>query len=140
MTCEGAGQVDNARFTSSCYQPGKIRHIVLFRFKSEVGTETRQLVIDKFVDLKNTALRDGKPYIVSIEAGIQNSLEGLEAGFELGFIVTFNSEGDRNFYVGTPAVIDSRYFDPAHEDLKKFVKPYLADGSEGVLVFDFNVK
>lgn len=140
MTSEGAGQVDNARFTSACYEPGIIRHIVLFKLKAEVGIETRQLVIDRFVGLKNSALRDGKPYIVSIEAGIQNSFEGLEAGFELGFIVTFNSEGDRNFYVGTPAVIDSRYFDPAHEDFKNFVKPYLAEGSKGVLVFDFNVK
>lgn len=123
--------------TDSDYLIGRVEHIVLFRYKPGVSMKTKQVVIKKFLALKQTALREGKPYIQSIVTGVQNSLEGLGRGYEQGFIVTFRSEGDRNFYVGTPAVKDRRCFDLEHDAFKKFIKPYLMEGDEGVLVFDF---
>jgi len=124
-------------FTSATYKPGLIRHIVLFRYKNGTTEAQRQEIRNRFVGLAKTATRDGKPYVVSIETGKQSSGEGVDGGFEEGFIVTFSSEGDRNYYVGTPVVTESRYFDPEHQKFKEFVGPYLADG--GVLVFDFKV-
>ena len=53
---------------------------------------------------------------------------------EQGFVVTFASAGDRNYYVGEPVISDSRFIDPVHADFKAFVGPLLAPG--GVLVFD----
>ena len=126
-------------FTASSYRPGRTEHIVLFKYKEDISEEQRQLIKKKFMALKSASKRNGVPYIASIIAGSQNSLEGLSKGYEQGFIVTFRSEGDRNYYVGTPVVSDPQYYDPLHHEFKSFVEPFLNDGSNGVLVFDFKV-
>ncbi|AZN37972.1 Dabb family protein [Iodobacter ciconiae] len=128
------GNVGAARFTHSDYKKGPLRHIVLFRYKPSVSAEQRQEVSKRFLALSKS-LRNNKPYIVSIEEGLQNSGEGADHGFEQAFLVTFNSEGDRNFYVGEPIVTDTQYFDLAHQDFKVFVGPLLAP--QGALVFDY---
>lgn len=130
-------QIGPAAFTDPAYKPGIIRHIVLFRFKPGTTGETMRDVKRRFLALHTTAKRNGKPYITSIDAGFQNSGEGADHGFELGFIVTFQSEGDRNYYVGTPIVTDAKFFDPEHQKFKDFVGPSLST-QNGVLVFDFN--
>jgi hypothetical protein len=89
--------------------------------------------------LKKASKRNGVSYIASIITGSQNSLEQLSKGYEQGFIVTFRSEGDRNYYVGTPAVVDPQYYDLLYQEFKNFVEPYLNDGANGALVFDFKV-
>ena len=124
-----------AEFTAPTYRPGVVHHIVLFRYKRDVGLEQRAAILQRFQALKLTALRDGRPYILAIHAGTQNSHEGLGQGFDQAFIVEFGSEGDRNYYVGTPAVTDPAFYDPVHHAFKKDVGPLLAD--EGALVFDF---
>ncbi|MDR0253143.1 MAG: Dabb family protein, partial [Brucellaceae bacterium] len=92
-------------FTAPNFKNGVIQHIVLFRFKPEVSAEQRKEVFDRFLQLKDKAKRNGKPYITSIKAGAQNtSLEGAGQGFDQAFIVQFRSQGDRNYYVGTPVV------------------------------------
>lgn len=126
-------------FTASDYRPGRTEHIVLFKYKDDVTDEQRQLIRNKFMALKSASKRNGMPYIASIVTGSQNSLERLSKGYEQGFIVTFRSEGDRNYYVGTPAVTDPQYYDPLHNEFKSFVEPFLSDGANGVLVFDFKV-
>ncbi|WP_170137535.1 Dabb family protein [Pseudochrobactrum asaccharolyticum] len=109
---------------------------MLFRYKPEVGGEQRKEVFDRFLQLKDKAKRDGKPYIVSIKAGAQNmSLEGAGQNFDQAFIVEFRSEGDRNYYVGTPAVTDPALYDPEHQKFKEFVGPFLTE--HGALVYDF---
>ncbi len=122
-------------FTAPDYKPGIIRHVVLFRYKPEVGDAQRMAVLLRFRNLKNSALRNGRPYIISIHAGRQNSHEGLGQNFDQIFIVKFRSEGDRNYYVGTPAVTDPAFYDPQHQKFKEFIAPLLADN--GSLVFDF---
>lgn len=126
-------------FTASSYRLGRTEHIVLFKYKEDVSEEQRQLIKKKFMALKSASKRNGVPYIASIITGSQNSLEGLSKGYEQGFIVTFRSEGDRNYYVGAPVVSDPQYYDRLHHEFKSFVEPFLNDGGNGVLVFDFKV-
>ena len=131
-----ADTATSAEFTTPDFKTGTIQHIVLFRYKPEVGGEQRKEVFDRFLQLKDKAKRDGKPYIVSIKAGAQNmSLEGAGQNFDQAFIVEFRSEGDRNYYVGTPAITDPAFYDPAHQEFKEFVGPFLTE--HGALVYDF---
>ena len=122
--------VGAARFTAPDYKPGEVVHIVLFRLKPAVSQADRAVVTDRFLALGQECRRDGQPYIRDIVAGAPNGGEGVERGFELGFVLRFASEGDRNFYAGVPNPTD-----PAHEAFKAFVGPMLAE--DGVLVFDF---
>ncbi len=123
-------------FTASDFKTGIIQHIVLFRYKPEVSGEQRKDVFVRFLQLKDKAKRDGKPYIISIKAGAQNtSLEGAGQNFDQAFIGEFRSEGDRNYYVGTPAVTDPAFYDPEHQKFKEFVGPLLEEN--GALVYDF---
>ena len=121
------------RFTARDYQPGRVLHVVLLRYQADIPDATRQDVIARFLALAETE-RDGTPYIESIVGGPPAGGEGGEAGFEHGFVLTFASAGDRNYYVGEPVITDSRFFDPVHAEFKSFVGPLLAPG--GVLVFD----
>ncbi|MGO9605224.1 MAG: Dabb family protein [Candidatus Binataceae bacterium] len=125
------------RFTAPDYKPGLIRHIVLFRYNREVSSEQKQEVINRFLALKTLAKRNGSTYILSIETGSDISGEGLDQCFEQGFIVTFKSQGDRNYYVGQPVVTDPSFYDPAHQAFKDFVAPLL--DQNGAFVFDFSV-
>ncbi|MBV2141955.1 Dabb family protein [Falsochrobactrum sp. TDYN1] len=129
--------IGTTAFTAHDYRPGTVQHIVLFRYKNSVTPAQIKETRERFLALKDEARRDGKPYILRLEAGAQNSGEGVDHGFQEGFIVTFASEGDRNYYVGTPVVSDPRFYDAAHQRFKDFVGPLLAE-KDGVLVFDFN--
>ena len=125
------------RFTAPNYKPGLIRHIVLFRYNGAVSSEQKEEVIRRFLALRTLSKRNGRIYILSIETGSEISGEGLDQGLEQGFIVTFKSQGDRNYYVGQPIVTDSRFYDLAHQAFKDFVGPLL--DQNGALVFDFSV-
>jgi hypothetical protein len=124
-----------ARFTAADYLPGTVRHVVLFRYKESVSAAQRHEVATRFLALQTACERDGKPYIVSIEAGAQHSGEGADQDFEHGFVVTFRSQGDRNYYTGQPIVTDRLRYDPVHQGFKDFALPHLA----GVLIFDYTV-
>ncbi|GAB1584273.1 Dabb family protein [Phyllobacterium phragmitis] len=126
-------------FTNPDFKPGTVHHVVLFRYKDGTTDAQRAEIRQRFVALAKEAKRNRKPYIVSIETGRQASGEGVDRGFEEAFIVTFRSEGDRNYYVGTPIVTNPKFFDAAHQRFKEFVGPFLAQDN-GVLVFDFAVE
>ncbi|WP_408884418.1 Dabb family protein [Komagataeibacter xylinus] len=131
-----ASQVGLLRFTSAGFHRGLVRHIVLFRFLPTITDDQRAEVVRRFMALARTSRReDGSPVVVSIETGAQISGEGVDDGLQQGFVVTFRSEGDRNYYVGRPVVTDPAYFDPAHEAFKKFAAPYIVT----TLVFDYAV-
>jgi hypothetical protein len=125
-------EVGPERFTARDYRPESVRHIVLFRYRPDVTPAERDEVARRFRALADSRRADGPGYIVSIEAGVQASGEGAGQEFDLGVVVTFSSVGDRNYYVGTPVVEDSRYFDGVHAEFKDFAGPYL----DGVQVFD----
>lgn len=130
-------RVGCAEFTAPSYKPGTIRHIVLLRFAAQTSDEQKTDAMARFRALRTSATRDGRPYIRSIEAGWQQSGEQADLSFEQIFIVTFDSEGDRNFYVGEPIVDDPRYYDPVHHAFKAWVGPMLWASPQGVLVVDF---
>ncbi|MGP8446454.1 Dabb family protein [Burkholderia vietnamiensis] len=123
-------------FTASNYKPGVVRHIVLFRYKDTVTAEQRRDISRRFLELQKSR-RNGTTYIVSIEEGTQSSGEMADQRLQQGFIVTFNSEGDRNFYVGRPIISDPNYYDANHQAFKNFIGPLLAP--RGALVFDYTI-
>jgi hypothetical protein len=120
-----------ARFTATDYGPGRVIHIVLFKYSDAATAAERAEVSRRFTALVSSE-RDGRPYIRSIVAGPQLSGEVAPGGFEDGFVIEFESLGDRNFYVGEPVVADPEYFDHDHAAFKSFVGPFIA----GVQVFD----
>ncbi|MFT8719727.1 Dabb family protein [Acetobacter sp.] len=127
-------EVGAERFTAPDFHLGNVRHMVMFRFRQSATPEQRRQVTEHFMALAKESRRpDHSSVVVSIETGAQNSGESSDLGLERAYLVTFRSEGDRNFYVGQPVVTDSHYFDAAHEAFKAFAKPYLAK----VVVFDF---
>lgn len=130
-------QVGVAAFTAPTYKPGTVHHVVLMRFRDGVNAAQQQKTIDQFLALQKQAMRDGKPYIESIETGPQTSGEGASHGLQQAFIVTFASEGDRNYFIGTPIVTDAQHYDPAHEAFKKVFLPVLVKSS--FTSFDFPV-
>lgn len=121
--------------TDPGHRPGDIVHVVLLRLH-DAATDADRLEVDRrFRALADTE-RDGRRYIRRIRSGPQISPEGEPHGFELGFVVEFDSEGDRNHYLGRPFVAEDAGFDLEHDAFKQFVGPLLAQ-DDGVLVFDF---
>ena len=132
-------RIGASAFTATDYKPSTIKHVVLLRFAPQVSEAQKIETQAGFLALQSTATRNGKPYIISIEAGQQHSGEGVDQQFEQVYIVTFKSEGDRNFYVGQPIVDDAQYYDPVHQTFKDWVGPLLHQQPLGVLVVDFTV-
>jgi len=129
-------QVGVATFTAPDWHPGVVRHVILMRFKPGVGLLQRDEVLQRYVRLVQDSRRpDGRRVIVSIDGGWQNSGEPTTQGYELGFVVTFASEGDRNFFIGRPVVTEPGFFDPAHMAFRAFALPLLAS----VQAFDYAV-
>ncbi len=124
------------RFTSSSYHPGLVRHLVMFRYTLGTSDAQKAEIRDRFLDLQHLCMHDGRRYVLHIETGTQRSGEGADEGLEQAFIVTFASEGDRNYYVGQPIVTDDRFYDPAHQTFKDFVAPFL-NSTNGAVVFDY---
>jgi hypothetical protein len=100
---------------------GKLRHVVAFKFKDGTAKEDIKKVEDAF-----RALKTKIPQIAKFEAGTNNSPEGLNKGCTHAWILTFNSEKDRNDYL----------VHPDHKAFGKLLGPYLAD----VFVLDFWAK
>jgi len=61
-----------------------IIHIVHFAYKATCDAGTKADIADKFLKLKQTCLnKDGKPYILDITGGKNNSTEGVSEGLEV---------------------------------------------------------
>jgi hypothetical protein len=112
---------------------------VVFRYRPSTTDEQRADVFKRFLALKQECKRAGENYIVSLIGGdCTESPEGLTAGFQQVFIVTFKDRGDFEYYLGAPFASP---FDPAHDEFKKFAIPLLAvdeqGNTNGAMVFDF---
>mmetsp|Transcript_13366 Transcript_13366/g.28333 ORF Transcript_13366/g.28333 Transcript_13366/m.28333 type:complete len:205 (-) Transcript_13366:68-682(-) len=132
-----------AKLTNPTYCPCKLKHIVTFKFKKGVTNEKIHEVRQRFMELETKCLRpNGDPYIESIISGFQHSYEGFHRDQDVAFVVSFKSQGDRNYYVGEPMISadDSDLFDPVHAEFKEYVGPLLDfdnDSSIPAAVFDF---
>jgi hypothetical protein len=102
-------------------QIGKVRHVVLFKFKDGTTAEQQKSIEDAF-----RALPGKIPQIVSFEWGTNMSPEKHDQGFTHCFLVTFNNAKDRNAYLPHPA----------HKAFGNVLRPYL----DKVLVIDFVAK
>jgi hypothetical protein len=77
---------------------GKLRHVVLFKFKD--GTTPAQV---KAVEDAFRVLPTKVPEIVDFEWGTNNSPENLAQGLTHCFLVTFSDEAGRAVYLPHPA-------------------------------------
>ncbi len=97
---------------------GKLRHVVLFKFKDDAPAAEVKKIEDAF-----RALPSRVPEVVDFEWGTNNSPEGLADGFTHCFFVTFNDEKGREVYLPHPA----------HKEFVTLLKPQL----DKVLVIDY---
>jgi hypothetical protein len=99
-------------------QLGKLRHVVLLKFKDGTSAEQVKKIEDGF-----RALPKKIPEVVGFEWGTDNSPEKLSQGFTHCFLVTFNCEKGRAAYLPHPA----------HKAFVEVLKPHL----DKVLVIDY---
>jgi hypothetical protein len=96
----------------------KVQHVVSFKFKNTATAEEIKKVEIAFADLKKKI-----PQIKSLEWGTNISPEKLNKGFTHCWVLTFNSEKDRDAYL----------VHPDHKEFGKKLAPVLDD----VFVIDF---
>jgi len=102
-------------------QLGKVRHVVLFKFKEGTTAQQIKTVEDAFRELPSKVHE-----IVGFEWGTNISPENRDQGFTHCFLVTFNDAKGRDAYLPHPA----------HKAFGKVAGPYI----DKVLVIDFVAK
>ena len=96
----------------------QLRHFVCFKYKAEASKEQIAEVEKAFTTLEKKINE-----IKGFEKGMNNSPEGLNKGFKHCYLITFNSEKDRDVYL----------VHPAHKKFVELVGPVLED----VFVVDY---
>ena len=97
---------------------GKVRHVVLFKFKEDTPRAEIERIENGF-----RALPGKIPGTAGFEWGTNISPENLSQGFTHCFLVTFNDTKARDAYLPHPA----------HQAFVKILRPYL----DKVLVIDY---
>lgn len=97
---------------------GRLRHVVLFKFKDDAPAEAVRRIEREFALLK-----DRIPGIRAFEWGTNVSPEKLDQGFTHCFVVTFADADARDAYLPHPA----------HKDFVALLRPHLEKG----LVVDY---
>lgn len=100
---------------------GKVRHVVIFKFKATATPEQIKSVEDAF-----RALPTKIPNVEGYEWGTNVSPENLAQGFTHCFLLTFPTTAARDAYLPHPA----------HKAFGKLLHPYL----DKVFVIDFVAK
>ncbi len=75
----------------------RVKHIVVFKYKSTATPEQIIEVTNAFKSLRGTI-----PGIVSFEYGVNNSPENLNKGFTHVYLLTFENAGARDAYLPHP--------------------------------------
>jgi len=96
-----------------------LRHVVIFKFNDDSSEEDVNRLNDAF-----NALPEAIPVIKEFEWGLNDSPENFHQGFTHCYLITFDSEEDRDS-VYTPH--------PAHQDFVASLGPHL----EKVFVVDY---
>ncbi|PYH94044.1 stress responsive A/B barrel domain protein [Aspergillus ellipticus CBS 707.79] len=104
----------------------QVTHIVLLEFKPEVTSEIQENVASQVKALGDNCIHPvtGKPYIMSMKAGADVSIESLQNGISHAFVSVFENTEDRDYFV---------HKDPAHIAVVQNFKEHLAK----VQVVDF---
>src|SRR3954466_8665706 len=95
-----------------------LRHVVMYKFKDDLGPAQLKEVIDAFC-----ALPKKVNTIIGFEHGTNVSKEGKSEGVTHVFVVTFKNEADVAAYIVTPA----------HDEFVELAR----DRREKVVVFDY---
>ncbi|QLF69670.1 Dabb family protein [Peteryoungia desertarenae] len=98
-----------------------IQHCVFLRFKAAVQQAEKQAIYDGIL-----ALKDVVPGMLDVKFGPNVSPEGLSSGYDDGFIVTFENEIDRDYYLKHPD----------HVAVGERIVSATDGGLAGILVFD----
>lgn len=77
---------------------GKVRHVVLFKFKDAATPQQIKEIETAFANLPKQI-----PTIKGFEWGTNISPEGLAQGYTHCFVLTFTNEADRDAYLPHPA-------------------------------------
>jgi hypothetical protein len=97
---------------------GRLRHVVMFKFKDSATPEQIKKVEDAF-----RALPSKIPQVAGFEWGTDESPEHLAQGFTHCYFLTFRNQADRDTYLKHPA----------HKAFGQVLHPYL----DKVLVVDY---
>jgi hypothetical protein len=116
-----AGMALSGMAADATSKKAKLKHVVAFKFKEGASKEEIAKVETEFKALKKKIKE-----VQKFESGTNNSPEGLNKGFTHAWILTFNSEEDRNAYLKHPD----------HEKFATLAKATIAD----VFVVDFWTK
>ena len=116
----GLGVLFTGMTTEAAYKnkAKQLRHFVCFKYKAEALKEQIAEVEKAFAALEKKINE-----IKGFEKGMNNSPEGLNKGFKHCYLITFNSEKDRDVYL----------VHPAHKKFVELVGPVLED----VFVVDY---
>lgn len=95
-----------------------VTHIVLFRYRSEVPWTALEAHFRDFASLKDRCLKDGKPYLLSMQMGKNTSWENFGKGMTHAFILQFSSEIDRDYYL---------LHDQVHRQFSEQAGPFIED-------------
>ncbi|KAL1412624.1 hypothetical protein Q8F55_000371 [Vanrija albida] len=99
-----------------------VLHIVGFKVAN--ATELPD-ISRNMLALKDSCVRDGRPYILDVRGGRQSNKEGHDGGVQVVFLVEFGNQADADYYID---------HDPAHTAFKT----YLGTTSfTGATVLDF---
>ena len=114
--CSSTGStIDDSEFE------GKLRHVVMFKFKE--GTPKEKI---KEIEVAFAALPGKIPAVIGYEWGTDVGVEDLDQGYTHCFLVTFKDAAGRAAYLPHPA----------HKEFVALLKPYL----DQVHVIDYVVK
>ncbi|KAH6986949.1 hypothetical protein EDB80DRAFT_731181 [Ilyonectria destructans] len=85
---------------------GSIIHVVQLRFKPDIDKDKIDHVISDLKALKDKCVLPDtqEPYIKSITAGVDNSIEGLQNGFTHMIITVFETAKHRDYYAKSDPV------------------------------------
>lgn len=74
-------------------------HIVLFKYSPSVSWIELEKHFREFAALRDTCLKNGKPYMISMRMGKNTSWENFHKGMTHAFVLEFKDEEDRDFYL-----------------------------------------
>lgn len=95
-----------------------ITHIVLFKYRPSIPWTDLQTHFAEFALLKTQCLKDSKPYMLSLKAGINTSWETHNKGMTHGFVLEFASQADLDYYLTE---------DKVHADFSAKALPLIED-------------
>ncbi|KAI1814407.1 stress responsive A/B barrel domain-containing protein [Poronia punctata] len=102
-----------------------VNRMLLFQYKPSARAEDTSKAYKDLLALKDNCLRSGQPYIKSLTGGPNHSPEGHEDAMQYGFVMQFDNEADRDYYVD---------HDEAHKAYVRSIRDIIAK----VVVFDYS--